>query len=201
MAKAVKHVGKLKNGSKVVVAFRTIPGDPHSALIIPTSPLPQTYHDELMGLVDGEQAQQAFELATLLSVRRFSDGGAMLPTLHSQGRMMKVPTTNVTMTPTNKEETHITLDKLNELIAEQKGVSLEELAIQPDSKENVKKTDPAKVSEPTVNETGDVLSDEDLAAQYRAQADTLYKEVQELRKKADELAPKKTAKKPAKVDA
>ena len=47
----------------------------------------------------------------------------------------------------------------------------------------------------------DVLSDEDLAKQYRDQADSLYKEVQELRKKADELAPKKTARKTSKTDA
>lgn len=201
MAKAIKHVGKLKNGSKVVVAYRTIPGDPLSALVIPTSPLPQTYHDELFGLVDSEQAQQAFELATLLGVRRFSDGSVMLKTLHLQGRMMKVATSEVTMTPDNHTEHHIQLDKLNEIIAEQKGVDISELAIQPDNKETVKKTDPAKVVEPTIEEVGDVLSDEDLAAQYRSQADTLYKEVQELRKKADELAPKKTARKPAKVDA
>ena len=39
------------------------------------------------------------------------------------------------------------------------------------------------------------MTDEDLAKKYRADADALYKEVQELRKKAEELAPKPTAKK------
>ena len=41
----------------------------------------------------------------------------------------------------------------------------------------------------------------DLAKKYRSDADALYKEVQELRKKADELAPKTTAKKTAKTNA
>jgi len=34
-----------------------------------------------------------------------------------------------------------------------------------------------------------VLSDEDLAAQYRSQADALYKEAKSLRAKAEELVP------------
>ena len=34
----MKHVGKMKNnGARVAVAFRTIPGDPHSALVIGTN--------------------------------------------------------------------------------------------------------------------------------------------------------------------
>jgi hypothetical protein len=40
------------------------------------------------------------------------------------------------------------------------------------------------------------LSDEDLAKSYRSQADAMFKEAQNLRKQAEELAPtkKKTAK-------
>ena len=197
MAKATKHVGKLKkNNSKVVVVFRTLPDEPESALVIPTSPLPQTYHDELVGFVDSEQAQQAFELGELLGVRRFSDGLVMLNALHQQRRMLKVATTEVIMTPDNHTENHIQLDELNKIIAEQKGVSVAELAIN-EKDASVKKTDPAKVDQEPVAETTtkDVLSDADLASQYRAQADTMYKEVQNLRKMANDLDPPTTAKK------
>ena len=45
------------------------------------------------------------------------------------------------------------------------------------------------------------MSDEDLATKYRADADALYKEVQELRKKADELSPKKTTAKKTETSA
>ena len=57
----IKHVGKLKNGAKVVVAFRTIPNEPESALVVPTSPLSQSYHDELFQIIDDPSGQQAFE--------------------------------------------------------------------------------------------------------------------------------------------
>jgi hypothetical protein len=42
----------------------------------------------------------------------------------------------------------------------------------------------------TTNVDG-VLSDEDLAAQYRSQADAMFKEAKRLREQAEELAPTK----------
>jgi len=195
----IKHVGKLKNGAKVVVAFRTIPNEPESALVVPTSPLSQSYHDELFKIIDDPSGQQAFELATVLSVRKFSDGANMLSALHQIGALQKVPTSDVTMTPTNKTETHIVLSDLNKMIAEQKGVSVADLAVKP-AGDSAEVETVATVNEPVAVDNT-VLSDEDLAKQYRAQADSLYKEVQELRKKADELAPKKTTAKKTKTSA
>jgi len=122
----------------------------------------------------------------------------MLPSLHAKGLMQKVPTSAVTMTPATTKDSWVQLDELNKIIAEQRGVGIDELAITESGQPG--KTAPIA----TANEApaGDgVLSDEDLAAQYRAQADALYKEVQQLRKQADELSPKKTAKKTAKTDA
>jgi len=193
---AVKHVGQLGNGSKVLVVMRTLPGEPTSALVIPTAALKQTYHDELDSLVMKDESQQAYEFATILNVRKFSDGSTMLPSLHAKGLMKKVATSEVTMTPATSKDSWVQLDKLNEIIAEQRGVGIDELALTPSGK-------PGKTVG-TANEApaqDGVLSDADLAAQYRAQADALYKEVQQLRKQADELAPKTTAKKTAKTDA
>jgi hypothetical protein len=193
---SMKHVGIVGENTKVVVAYRTLPGDAKSALVIPTSPLKQTYHDELDSTVSSDQAQQAYELASILAVRKFSDGTNMLQSLHAKGNLQKVPTEQVTMQPSTARESWIKLDALNTLIAEQKGVSIEELAL-------TQSGEPGKTEIQTVASVKDdtVLSDEDLAKKYRADADALYKEVQELRKKADELAPKTSAKKTAKSNA
>ena len=87
------------------------------------------------------------------------------------------------------------------MIAEQKGITVDELA-----KPREESRDLAKVNEvaqaPAVAETAptrnpnDPLSDQDLAKSYRSQADAMYKEAARLRKQADELDPpkKKTAK-------
>ena len=191
---AIKHVGAI-NDKKVVVAYRTLPGDPYSALVIPTASLSQTYHDELFTVVDSKNAQDAYELATVLSVRKFSDGYSMLGALHRTGKLKKVPTSSVTMQPGPQRESWVQLDELNKIIAEQKGVGIDELALTSNG-------EPGKTDATAATSTDGVLSDDDLAQQYRAQADSLYKEVQELRKKADELSPKKTtAKKTAKIDA
>jgi hypothetical protein len=98
------------------------------------------------------------------------------------------------MQPTVSKDTWVPLNKLNEIIAEQRGVGIDELAL-------TESGEPGKTELPKQGE--DVLTDEDLADQYRAQADQLYKEVQQLRKQADELAPKKTSakKSTAKVNA
>lgn len=193
---SMKHVGIVGENTKVVVAYRTLPGDAKSALVIPTSPLKQTYHDELDSTVSSDQAQQAYELASILAVRKFSDGTNMLQSLHAKGNLQKVPTEQVTMQPSTARESWIKLDALNKLIAEQKGVSIDELAL-------TQSGEPGKTEIQTVASVKDdtVLSDEDLAKKYRADADALYKEVQELRKKADELAPKTSAKKTAKSNA
>lgn len=173
MAKAVKHVGILESGAKVIVPFRTIPGDSQSALIVESAKLSGSYHDELFNVVDSPAGQEAVELATVLGVRKFSDGQTMLPILHQTGQLKKVPTASVTMTPTSDRSTWIKLDELNLKIAEQRGVSVEDLAVSPSS-------DSTKI------EQGEKKT---IAKNYRARADAMYKEVVELRRRADEIDP------------
>jgi hypothetical protein len=189
----LKHIGKMKNnGAKVVVAYRTLPGDHTHALVIGTGNLGDDYHDDLMSVVQSPEGQQAYELAEILSVRRFRDGGNMLQWFHSRGHLKKVPTSGVLMTPA--PQSSVSLDELNELIAKDKGITLEELALT-DGKGNVveKKETKVPVTEPTKE-----LS----PAELRSKADALFKEAQSLRKKADELDPpkKKTKKVVVKSD-
>lgn len=202
----MKHVGKMKNnGARVAVAFRTLPGDVYSALVIGTGGLPDMYHDNLMSLIESDSAQQANELADILAVRKFPDGVNMLEWLHSNGHLKKVPTKGVVITPDNKN--HIQLDELNNLIAQQKGLPrVEDLNPAPDVTDVVTaKTNAAseytgtKVMEETapVKEATKTESKgfELTPSEMRSRADALFKEAQRLRKEADAIdPPKKKAK-------
>ena len=192
----MKHVGKMKNnGAKIVIAYRTIPGDPHSALVVGTNALGDSYHDALMSLVESDTGQQSDELADVMAVRRFPDGSNMLQFVHANGMLRKVPTAGVLVTPDNK--TSIPLDELNNIIATQKGVTLEQLGIKDGSNSTVptigdKKSSTDVVAEEvieTVSESVNLTPTE-----MRSRADALYKEAAKLRKSADELDPPKSKK-------
>ena len=210
--KSLKHVGKMKKaGSKVLVAFRTLPGESNQALVIPVSSLSDNYHDDIMKLVETTEAQSAFEFGEVLFTRSFSDGRPMLQALKADNRMAKVPTDDVLMMPSPGSE--IALHQLNTLIAEQKNCAVDDLCTfvsgakknTPEVQELVKVKDLAPPLTPAVvplkAAANEVLSDKDIAKSYRSQADSMYKEAARLRKEADDLDPpaKKTAK--AKEDA
>ena len=74
MAGPMKHIGKMKNtGVKVLVAFRTVPGESDQALVIQAANLPDAQHDAIMTLVETTQAQDVFELGEILFTRPFPD--------------------------------------------------------------------------------------------------------------------------------
>jgi hypothetical protein len=198
MANDVKHVGKMTNtGDKVAVVFRTIPGESNQALVLPTATLPDIYHDSLMKLIETDQAQEAFELGEFMFRNSFPDGRPMLQAMQADDRLVKVDTSNVTMTPSSVST--IPLSELNSLIAEQKGVPVDELhkfvSGAPEAATNPEAEAPAQpvTAAPEVPQAPDngVLSDEDLAKSYRSQADRLSKEAAQLRRQAEELVPTK----------
>jgi hypothetical protein len=200
----IKHVGKIKNtGAKVIVAFRTLPGESNSALVLLTNNLPDSYHDSLMTVIESEQAQDVFEFGELLFTRPFPDGRPMLEAMQQDGRLLKYPTDTIIMTPTPNVE--IQLDQLNVMIAEQKNCAVDDLCNFVSGAQNKQKklteTPTAAPVVNTVEEAASVANDLDLPEQdrarnYRSQADALYKEAARLRREADSLDPpkKKTAK-------
>lgn len=198
----MKHVGKMKNnGAKIVIAYRTLPGDPHSALVIGTQSLTDSYHDSLMSLVESDMGQQADELADVMAVRRFPDGSNMLHYIHANGFLKKVPTNLVLVTPDPKSS--VQLDELNNLIAQQRGITLNELAIKDGSNTVVPTLSPdgrqvAPEDEVTtkVAETVSVEAENfDLTpSEMRSRADALYKEAARLRREADAIDPPKSKK-------
>ena len=204
--KTLKHVGKIKNtGAKVLVVFRTLPGESNMALVLPTASLPDQYHDALIQLVESDQAQSTNEFGEIMFIRRFPDGRPMLQAMQADGRLQKTPTSLITMTPTLSDS--IQLDELNSIIASQKNCAVDDLAnFVTGGRSNIDTPQQAVVEEaatiePSVSQPAP-LTDKDLAKNYRSQADSLYKEAARLRKQADELDPpqKKTVKTKEAVD-
>lgn len=189
----LKHVGRIANNKRrVVVAYRVVPGEPQNCIVITTENLSADEHDSLMKLVESPSGQNANDLAVVLARNTIPDGRNMLEHFHKTGKMVKVPTESVEMIPNN--QTSIRLSELNEIIAQQRGVTVADLALTDGQKTATPTTEPAEV-QPVV-ENVDVLTDEQLAAKYRSDADRLFKEAKRLREQAEELVPtkKKTTK-------
>jgi hypothetical protein len=218
MAIPLKHIGRMiRNKAKVLVVFRTLPGESNYALIIPVSQLSDSYHDSIMKLVEEDQAQEVFEFGEILFHRSFSDGRPMLQALRADNLLQKVPTDSVEMTPTTTDV--VGLHQLNVLIAEQKNCAIDDLytfvsgapkkahatveeivQVKDLGKDLGEPTIPAKPLKAAANE---VLDDVSIARSYRSQADAMYKEAARLRKEADSLDPpqKKTTKVKESADA
>lgn len=204
----LKHVGRqASTKKKCIVVYRTLPGESNYCLVVSTENLPDNYHDSLINLVESNAGQTAYEFAEAMNRTTFPDGTNMLVALHQQGRLVKLPTNQIEMTPT--PSVSVLLSELNQIIAEQRGVPVDELALKPMTKAETQEiasvkevpssADAAKTTSASVNEsysqpeTFDSVEAE--AKHYRSQADRLAKQAAEFRRRAEELAPtKKTVK-------
>jgi hypothetical protein len=203
----IKHVGRVKaTNKKCLIAYRTLPGDAYHCLIIPTENMPDIFHDAVINLVESTTGQEAYEFAEALDRSNFPDGSRMLPWLHVNNRLIKAPTDAIEMTPVPNFS--ISLSELNQIIAEQRGVAVDDLSLKegvndkniPDlKKEEPKKAEVKKIeAKPTATvevttNTTTFNTPEEEAKFYRSQADKLAKEAAAMRRKAEELVP--TAKK------
>ena len=193
---AFKHVGRvIKTKKKCAVAYRVVPGDPNNCLVVLTESLDAGEHDTLMNLIESQTGQDAYELGEAMARTQLPDGRNMLAGFHTTGKFQKVQSNLIEMTPNNV--TSVPLDELNKNIAEQKGVTVADLAlkgadgqtVQPKDSTTDAPVDPTATY--TTGNTDNVLTDEALAAQYRSQADSLFKEAKRLREQAEELVPTK----------
>lgn len=199
----LKHIGRvIATNKKCLVAYRTLPGEAHSCLIVPTENLPDSYHDSLINLVESPAGQSSHEFAEAMARTTFPDGTTILAALHTQGRLIKAPTSAIEMTPTTTYS--IQLSELNQIIAEQRGVAVDDLAIRgaPSNSPEMEQTRVASEDNPAAKTTSStelpppVMGEtpEDQAKFYRSQADKLAKEAAAMRRKAEELVPTKKAK-------
>lgn len=193
---ALKHIGKdVKTNRKVIVAYRIVPGEPENCIVIKTESLDAASHDALITAVESNAGQTAYEFAEAMFRNTLPDGMNMLTGMQKYGKMVKVPTSSIEMTPDTK--TSINLSELNKMIADQKGVTIAELALSDANGKTVEPKDSGPAVDPLETYSSEavasegVLTDEDLAAQYRSQADALYKEAKKLREQAEELVPTK----------
>ena len=132
-----KHIGELADESKakVVIMYRTVPGEADNCLVVGTKFLPDQYHNALMRAVESEGGQDAFEFAEYASRQTFPDGTNMLAMLHNDNYIKKFKTKDIMVTYGTGEDGRILLNKLNEMIAKEKGVKVSELAVDDDSQE------------------------------------------------------------------
>jgi len=187
----LKHVGRVKSTQrKVIVAYRTLPGDAKSCVVVTTENLEAADHDSLIKLVESNAGQNAYEFAEVMARSTLSDGSNMLARFHTTGKMTKVSTDNIEMTPDLSNV--IMLDKLNQTIAESRGVTVDELALKgPTNRSTTVSQNTEETVPPETTESNDILTDEQLAASYRSQADTMFKEAKRLRDEAEKLHPTK----------
>ena len=196
----LKHVGRIKaNGRKVIIAYRTLPGESDAALVVDSASLSDDQHDTIIKLVESPAGQSAYEFAEAMARTNFPDGSIMLANLHYHGKLIKFKTSEIEMTPSM--QAIISLDALNQIIAEQRGISVNDLALGGGSAatevatikdiSNTTRTDVVAESQVAKLPNNEPLTDEDLAKSYRSQADRLSKEAAELRRQAETLVPTK----------
>jgi hypothetical protein len=199
-----KHVGRIvKTKKKCGVVYRVVPGEPDNCVVVMTESLDAADHDSFINLINSATAQDAYELGEAMSRTQLSDGRNMLAGFHTTGRMQKVATNLVEMTPNNNAS--INLAELNNIIAQQKGVTVADLALG-GAKPAVQDTgvtnaadayttsNMSAMDEVVTTDEG-IITDEMLAAKYRSDADRLSKEAASLRRQAEELVPTKKASK------
>jgi hypothetical protein len=196
-----KHVGRIaKTRKKCGVVYRVVPGEPENCVIVLTESLEAADHDSLINLINSATAQDSYELGEAMARSQLSDGSNMLARFHTTGRMQKVATNLVEMTPNNNAS--INLAELNNIIAQQKGVTVADLALggaKPAANTGVTNAADAYVTptmaamdEVTMSNEG-IITDDMLAKKFRSDADRLSKEAADLRRQAEELVPTKKA--------
>lgn len=99
MSKFTRHVGVNHLGTRVVIVFRELPDDPEHCLVVETKTLSEMYHDQLMRVVDSQEAQKDIDLYNVLGRRQFGDGLVMLQALHQRGLLKKMPIDQIQVVP------------------------------------------------------------------------------------------------------
>ena len=137
-----KHIGELADASKakVVIVYRTVPGEPNNCLVVGTKFLPDIYHNSLMRAVESDGGQQSQELGEFLGRQTFPYGTNMLAILHNDNYIKKFSTKDVIVTFGNTPDGRIALNKLNEQIARDQGIKVSELSVKDDTPKAEAKT-------------------------------------------------------------
>jgi hypothetical protein len=176
----MKHVGKqISTNDKLVVLFREVPGEPDNCLVVKTRSLGEVEHDSLMEVLEGLEGQQANVLADVLHRHMNRTGRPILESLHSSRKIMKLPATDVALTPDS--HTAVAISEVNAAIRANE--------IGSDT------GGPAVIAQQTPTEDSDAMSDTQIAESLINQATMMESEAARLRAEANELRPAPTKKK------
>ncbi|GEM_PF-3301182 len=199
----LKHVGRVKNtGRRCVIVFRQMYDDKghvvdeDHCLVFETENLPDAEHQDLMRIIESDQAQTTGELYNVLSRSRLGSGVQALNWLASSNRLRKFPTSNIELTPDSR--TVLGLDKLNKIVKMQNsGASESDInnVLRDDTDSPPREGAVSELTdsnEPVQAETqpaDGVLDDAAIAKQRIEQAETFESEAQTLREQAYLLDP------------
>jgi len=109
----IKHIGK-HGDQKVAIIFREVPGEEHMALVVYPDKLQRGMHDSIMRVLESTVGQEAETLGEPLGRELLSDGRVILNTLHKEGKIKKVRTQEIIVTP--NATSHVRLDELNGIL-------------------------------------------------------------------------------------
>ena len=135
----IKHIGRMVDGgAPIAIIFRTVPSEPKNCLVIGPKFLDNNYQETFMKALESAEGQNAFELGHHLMKSRFSDGVEILAFLHRSNFIKKMPTDKIMVSMGTGNKGEVLLDELNDLIAKQKGITVDELSLldQPKSEKN-----------------------------------------------------------------
>ena len=121
----LKHVGRHSGtGQRLSVVFLQLPDEKENALVVYSDSLPDRYHQDFMAAVESNEGQAAKSLYEVLARKVFWHGTTMLETLHKENHLVKIPTSQIIMTPNSN--TSIPLD---DILAQMDGFEVSEDAI------------------------------------------------------------------------
>lgn len=193
----LRHVGK-HNDRKVAVIFREVPGEPHMCLVTYTELLGQNVHDPLIKCIESDIGQTSENLADALNRSYTKDGRPILQVLHLEGQLKKVNTELIVMTP--QPNTKIKLNELNKILDEmQQGEEAIKKLAELDKSIGIQNpqdvirrmrgqqnADAQSTSTTATNSQG-LLSDTQIAANLRQQAEKMTQEAKGLMSEAQRL--------------
>lgn len=185
----IKHVGK-HNDKKVVILYRTVPGEEHMCLVAYSDLLPSHIHDSVMQVLQSNVGQSEKTFADALFRNMTKDGRNILETLHREGYIKKVQTSQVLVTPTSSSS--VRLDEMNRILQEmEKGEEASKKLEDLDKNAGMKVPSKKEVDDTKIEMDSISRKVEDLQKQaegYRAKASTLLDSISDSVMNADAVA-------------
>lgn len=147
---ALKHVAKAGTRDCIVI-YREIPKEPHNCIVVYTDSLTPQWHDELLSIVHGPEAQNTPDLFMILNNKQFPDGAIVLQALHYGDKLTRLGTDQVLLQPAPGQS--VPLNQLNDNLRKMTGGEVPLKPVDPAA--------PTAVGEHLVVNPEDAKTDED----------------------------------------